>query len=341
MKHACAAGLESCPCGDAARRASSPGSSPLPVLPPFGHTQDLTGRSAALPRAGQTGLLTVSLEDYFQVGAFGAVIPRSQWYWFESRVERAAARLLDLLDHHDARATVFVLGVVAESFPELVRAIRERGHEVASKGYQHRPIRELNPGSLADDLARAREAIERATGERVLGCRISGWLTPRDRWALDVIAEQGYVYDSSMRPLLRSHAMAPATRRPHLRPTRSGLELWELPVSSVSVLGFAFPIAGGNWMRQLPAALVRRAVAHCDRTASGVPLVFYFHSWELDPEQPRIAAASPVARLRHYRNLHRMPARLRDQLAERRFVSVREWLDVEAAPAITRSSRRV
>ena len=300
---------------------------------PLGHTRDLTGRSVALPRAERIALLTVSLEDYFQVGAFGSLIPRGQWYRFESRVVLAATRMLDLLDEHGARATVFVLGVVAEQFPELVRAVRERGHEVASNGYQHRAIRELNPGAFADDLSRAREAIERATGERVLGCRVSGWLTPRDGWALDVIAEQGYVYDSSMRPLLRSHAAAPATTRPHLRPTRSGLELWELPVSSVSLFGCALPIAGGNWMRQLPPALVRRAIARCERKASGAPLVFYFHSWELDPEQPRIDAASPLARLRHYRNLDRMPARLREHLAARRFVSAREWLDVEAAPA--------
>jgi polysaccharide deacetylase family protein (PEP-CTERM system associated) len=303
------------------------------VYSPLGDTHDLTGRSVALPRTERTALLTVSLEDYFQVGAFGSLIPRGQWYRFESRIERTAARMLDLLDEHDARATVFVLGVVAEQFPELVRAVRERGHEVASKGYQHRPIGELAPGPLADDLARAREAIERATGERVLGCRVSGWLTPRDDWALDVIAEQGYVYDSSMRPLLRSHAAAPATTRAHLRPTRSGLELWELPVSSASVLGFALPVAGGNWMRQLPPALVRRAIARSERKSGGAPLVFYFHSWELDADQPKIDAASPLTRLRHYRNLHRMPERLRQHLAERRFVSARDWLDVDAAPA--------
>jgi peptidoglycan/xylan/chitin deacetylase (PgdA/CDA1 family) len=161
--------------------------SPFPVLP-----NDCTsGRSRSGPTpvgVGRVALLTVSLEDYFQVGAFGSLIPRGQWYRFESRVERATARTLDLLDEVGARATFFVLGVVAEQFPELVRSLRDRGHEVASKGHQHRAIHELSAGSLADDLSRSREAIERATGERVLGCRISGWLTPRAAWALEVIA---------------------------------------------------------------------------------------------------------------------------------------------------------
>lgn len=285
-------------------------------------------------------MLTISLEDYFQVGAFGGLIPRGQWYRFESRVEQAAVRTLDLLDECGARATFFVLGAVAERFPELVSAVRDRGHEVASKGYQHRPIGELSPGALAEDLARAREVIERASGERVLGCRVSGWLAPRDAWALDVIAEQGHVYDSSMRPIGRSHARAPGLRRPYVHRSSAGLEIWEVPVSSASLLGFDLPVAGGNWLRQLPPSIVRRAIARFDRQAGHSPLVLYFHSWELDEGQPRIDGASLLARLRHYRNLHRMPARLRAQLAARRFVSVRDWLgdeapEVSVAPART------
>jgi polysaccharide deacetylase family protein (PEP-CTERM system associated) len=276
--------------------------------------------------AGRVGLLTVSLEDYFQVAAFGSLIPRNQWYRFESRIERGAMRTLDLLDECGVRATFFVLGVVAERFPELVRALRERGHEVASKGYQHRPIAELSAGSLADDLSRSREAIERATGAPVLGCRISGWLTPRDAWALDVMADQRYLYDSSMRPMLWSHVGAASARFPHRHRTSTGRELWEIPVSSVSVLGCDLPLAGGNWVRQLPPSLVRRALARGRRQHVEAPLVFYFHSWELDDEQPRIDAASPLARLRHYRNLDRMHALLREHLAARPFTGVGEWL---------------
>ena len=278
------------------------------------------------PRA----LLTISLEDYFHVGTFGSLIPRGQWYRFESRVEQGVARTLELLDEQGARATVFVLGIVAERFPELVRAVRARGHEVASKGYQHRPIQDLAPAALADDLRRAREAIEGATGEAVAGCRISGWLTPRDAWALDVMADEGYWYDSSMRPFLRSHAGLPAARRPHVHRADSMRAIWEIPVSSLSLLGYDLPLGGGNWMRQLPQSVVRHGIAHLAQDEE--PVVLYFHSWELDPDQPRLEGASPLARLRHYRNLHRMPDRLRHHLRRYQCGSIAGWLAGQKAP---------
>lgn len=276
-------------------------------------------------------MLTVSLEDYFHVGAFGSLIPRGQWYRFESRIEQSAARTLDLLDEFGVSATVFVLGCVAERFPELVRAVRDRGHEIASKGYQHRRITEMTASELADDLARARDAIERACGQRVLGCRVSGWLTPRHDWALEVMAEQGYRYDSSMRPLLRSHAAVPHERRAHLHD--AGVrQIWEFPVSSVSVLGYDLPLAGGNWLRQLPHALVRRGIETLDGDPTA-PMVLYFQTWELDPEQPRIDAASWSARVRHYRNLDRMPERLRHYLARYSFGGISDWLGVPLSEA--------
>jgi len=268
--------------------------------------------------------MTVSLEDYFHVGAFGSLIPRGQWYRFDSRIEQSTARTLDLLDEFGVTATVFVLGCVAERFPELVRSVRERGHEIASKGYHHRRIAEMSGAELADDLVRAREAIERASGQRVVGCRISDWLTPRDSWALEVIAEQGYLYDSSMRPLLRSHAAARGERRAHRR-AAGGHGLWEFPVSSVSVLGCDIPLAGGNWIRQLPHPIARRAIDTLNRDTS-TPMVLYFQSWELDPEQPRIEGAPWSTRLRHYRNLDRMSDRLRYYLSHYEFGGISDWI---------------
>jgi polysaccharide deacetylase family protein (PEP-CTERM system associated) len=283
-------------------------------------------------------LLTISLEDYFHAGTFGSLIPRGQWYRFESRVEQGVARTLDLLDEQGATATVFVLGIVAERFPELVRSVRERGHEVASKGYQHRLIQELPPAALADDLQRAREAIEGATGEAIAGCRISGWLTPRDAWALDVMADQGYWYDSSMRPFLRSHAGIPDARHPHLHHADSMRSIWEIPVSSVSLLGCDLPLGGGNWVRQLPQAVVNSGITHLAQDEA--PVVLYFHSWELDPEQPRIDGASPLARMRHYRNLHRMPDRLRHYLRRFDCGSIAAWLAAQPAPAAQQAPER-
>jgi len=303
----------------------------LPPVDPRCRPVRLPSPTSAPARGGRSNLLTVSLEDYFHVGAFGSLIPRGQWYRFESRIEQGAARTLDLLDEFGISATVFVLGCVAERFPELVRTVRDRGHEIASKGYQHRRISEMTPVELADDLQRAREAIERASGQRVVGCRISDWLTPRDAWALDVMAEQGYLYDSSMRPVLRSHAGAPATRRAHVHRTGSS-SIWEIPVSSVSILGCDVPLAGGNWLRQLPHQLARRAIARVHRDESS-PMVMYFQSWELDDEQPRIDAASWGARVRHYRNLHRMPERLRHYLGRYAFTGISDWLGEPVADA--------
>jgi len=309
------------------------------------HPDSVRGLAA---RGGHTGtsrlqrpqaLLTISLEDYFHVGTFGSLIPRGQWYRFESRVEHGVARTLDLLDEQGATATMFVLGIVAERFPELVRAVRERGHEVASKGYQHRAIHDLPPAALADDLQRAREAIEGATGEAVAGCRISGWLTPRDSWALDVMADHGYRYDSSMRPFLRSHAELPGARRPHLHRADSMRSIWEIPVSSLSLLGYDLPLGGGNWMRQLPQTVVRRGIAHMAQ--ADAPVVLYFHSWELDPDQPRLDGASPLARLRHYRNLHRMPDRLRHYLRRFECGSISAWLAAQTVPAESPPARVV
>ncbi|MEO6526470.1 MAG: DUF3473 domain-containing protein [Gemmatimonadaceae bacterium] len=306
------------------------------LFPPIELDRRNPGANPGIPSrvpGGRKHLLTVSLEDYFQVGAFGSLIQRGQWYRFESRIEQSTARTLDLLDEFGISATVFVLGCVAERYPELVRWVRERGHEIASKGYQHRNIREMSRSELAEDLVRAREAIEQASGQRVVGCRVSDWLSPSDAWALEVMAEQGYLYDSSMRPMLRSHAHDPVTRRPHLH-TVGDRSLWEFPISSVSLLGCDLPVAGGNWFRQLPHALVRRGLARSQRDDSS-PLVVYFQSWELDPEQPRIDGASMWTRLRHYRNLDRMPAILSHYFSRYAFTGISEWLGAPVLDVFT------
>ena len=314
----------------------------LPPLELDRRFSDASREAPARARGGRTNLLTVSLEDYFQVGAFGSLIPRGQWYRFESRIEQSTARMLDLLDEFGISATVFVLGCVAERYPELVRHVRERGHEIASKGYQHRPIAELSRTLLAEDLTRAREAIELACGQRVAGCRVSGWLTPSDAWALEVMAEQGYLYDSSMRPMLRSHAGDPASRRAHVHGVGER-SIWEFPVSSVSIMGCALPLAGGAWFRQLPHGLVRRGIARAHRDSVS-PMVLYFQSWELDPEQPRIEGASAWARLRHYRHLDRMPEILRHYLSRYSFTGISDWLGVpplDVVPTRTSGALRV
>lgn len=270
-------------------------------------------------------LLTVALEDYYQVGAFNRLIQHGHWYRFETRLAKSTRRTLDLLEHHGVQATFFVLGWVAEHLPELIREVADRGHEVASKGYYHRNLSKMTPGEFRDDLARAREAIERAAGTRVVGYRMAdGWFGPQDLWALDVLAEAGYEYDSSVAPMFRRFASEPWRRfaHPHLFGERV---LWEFPISTMSVLGWNIPIAGGNWFRQFPHALVRRAVDRWVMTYSA-PFVMYFHVWELDPDQPIIRAASWLTRIRQYRGLRRMPQILSYYLDRYRFTSIGEYL---------------
>jgi polysaccharide deacetylase family protein (PEP-CTERM system associated) len=293
----------------------------------------LAQRGAGVEGAMATGphVLTVALEDYYHVGAFNRLIQRGQWYRFERRIEHATERTLDLLDEYGAKATFFVLGWVADTLPELVKLVTQRGHEIASKGYYHRNVRQLTPGEFRDDLARSREAIERAAGQRVRGYRVADqWFRPADLWALDVLAEEGYDYDSSIGPVARSYAAEPWRRFAHLH-RHGDRTLWELPISTADVFGMLIPIAGGNYFRQFPHWMVRTAVEHWTQSFTA-PFVMYFHTWELDPDQPKINSAPWVSRVRQYRNLDRMPQYLRYYLGRYRFNSASHVLGLSAAP---------
>jgi polysaccharide deacetylase family protein (PEP-CTERM system associated) len=281
-------------------------------------------------------LLSVQVEDYFQVGAFDRLIDRSTWSRFETRVNLNTHRTLDLLDRFGVKATFFVLGWVAERFPEVVQDIVARGHEVGSEGYYHRPIRQMTPEDFREDVVRAREALEQATGVRVMGHRVPHFLGPSDLWTLDVLARQGYAYDSSVRSILRRFAHQPWRHRPH-RHLGEGGGLWEVPPSSWSFLGLMVPLSGGNYFRQLPHTLVRRLVRQWHHR-HGVPFVMYFHVWELDPEQPRISASSLLTRVRHYRNLGKMNWMLPDYFREYVFSGIADYLGLTRTPAAHRSA---
>jgi polysaccharide deacetylase family protein (PEP-CTERM system associated) len=282
-------------------------------------------------------LLTVALEDYFQVGAFKHVIRAGHWDRFENRLERNTRTTLELLERFDLHATFFVCGWIAEHFPELVRLVASRGHEIASKGYHYRALRDMSPEEFRDDLARARAALESACGHRIWGFRTSHrWMSPKDLWALDVLAEEGYAYDSSISPTWRRFAGQPWRRLPHQHRFHDA-KLWEFPLSSVSCLGWSLPVAGGNYFRQLPHFFVKQAVAHWHR-AHPEPFVLYFRVWELDPEQPRISATSLLTRLRHYRNLGTMSRVLEHYFTTYRFTRIADHLQLDVRPAPTSES---
>jgi polysaccharide deacetylase family protein (PEP-CTERM system associated) len=281
----------------------------------------------------RTHVLTVALEDYFHVTPLEGIVRQDRWNRFEMRLEASTRRVLDLLDECSARATFFVLGWVADAAPELVREVAARGHEVASKGYYHRDIRGLGRQAFREDAVRAREALEWATGTRVLGYRLAQqWLRPSDLWVLDVLAESGYAYDSSVRLVFRTYAKEPWRQFPH-RTMVGDRPFLEVPLSSVRVFGLDVPIAGGNYFRQFPHSLVRRAVAHWDRHYSA-PYVMYFHTWELDPDQPRINGVSIRQQIRQYRNLKKMPAMVRHYLESYRFTSIADYFTLGEHPAL-------
>lgn len=284
-------------------------------------------------------ILTVGLEDYFHVGAFNKIIQRHQWYRFETRFERSTLKTLDLLDEFNVKATFFVLGWIADKQPEIVQEVARRGHEIANRGYYHRSIHQMTPAEFRDDLLRAHEALERASGTRICGYRVAHqWLTPSDFWALEVLAGEGYAYDSSIVPIFRSFCSEPWRRFVH-RHKCGDKEFWEFPLSTVRIGGWQVPIAGGNYFRQFPHILVKSAVAHWHRTYDA-PFVMYFHVWELDPEQPRINAASMLSRIRQYRNLNKMSWVLRDYFEKYHFCSIAEYLGIDRGQDLSSISNR-
>jgi Predicted xylanase/chitin deacetylase len=282
------------------------------------------------PSIQKQHLLTVLLEDYFHVGAFNRIIQHRQWYRFETRFEQNTLKALDLLDRYNIKATFFVLGWIADQSPDIVKEVARRGHEIASRGYYHRTIRQMTPTEFREDLQRAREALERASGMKVLGYRAAHRLSPTsDLWALDVLAEEGYAYDSSFVPNARATQAEPRLRFAHQHHC-GDKDLWVFPVSTFKLGRWMVPIAGGNYFRQIPHTLLKHAVDHWHRTYDA-PFVMYFHVWELDPEQPRISAASPINRIRHYRKLDKMEWVLEEYFSKYRFVGGAQYLGLSTA----------
>ncbi len=265
--------------------------------------------------------MSVDVEDYFQVSAFDAVVARSQWATMESRVVRNTHRLLDLFDEHQTRATFFVLGWVVERHADLVREIARRGHEMASHGYGHRLIYSQTPDEFREDIRKARHLIEDASGARVRGYRAPSFsITPRSLWAFDVLIEEGHEYDASVFPIHHDRYGLPDAPRHPYRITRQAGSLTEVPASTVQVSRFNLPVAGGGYFRLLPYAWTRWGIGRVNRREQR-PAVFYLHPWEIDPDQPRLAA-SRLSRFRHYRNLDQTEARLRRLLTDFRFDTV-------------------
>ena len=259
--------------------------------------------------------LSVDVEDWFQVGAFEDVIERSDWDGLADRVDRNVREILDLFDEGEAKATFFTLGWVARRHGPLLREVAARGHEIASHGWDHRRVFTMERAEFAEDIAKASKAIEDAAGVRPTGYRAPSFsIDQRTPWAFMELAEQGYAYSSSVAPVSHDHYGWPEAPRFGFKPL-PWAPLVEIPVTTAMFAGRRLAAGGGGFFRVLPYGFSRWAIRQVNRREER-PAVFYFHPWEIDPGQPRVAGAPLKSRLRHYTNLELMAPKLRQLIRE-------------------------
>jgi polysaccharide deacetylase family protein (PEP-CTERM system associated) len=270
--------------------------------------------------------MSVDVEEYFQVGAFEGTIKKSTWDQLDSRVSTNTAMVLDLFAESGVRATFFTLGWVAHRHPALIRRIVAEGHEIASHGWDHQRVFTMTAGEYRADLAKARAALEDAGGVAVTGYRAPSFsLDARTPWAHQVLAEEGYAYSSSVAPVAHDHYGWRESPRFAWRPLPDS-NLIELPVSVAELAGRRLAV-GGGFFRLLPAALTDVAVRQANRAGHGG--MFYFHPWEVDPGQPRVAGAPLRSRVRHYSRLGAMAGKLRALIGRHRWSRVDEVAAME------------
>ena len=259
--------------------------------------------------------LSVDVEDWFQVGAFEGVIDRDSWDGLSDRVERNCAQILDMFAQAEVKATFFTLGWVAQRHGALMRRIVAEGHELASHGWDHARVFRMDRASFGEDLKKSRAALEDASGMQVRGYRAPSFsIDQRTPWAYMELADQGYAYSSSVAPIVHDHYGWREAPRFAFRPLPWS-DLLEIPVTTAMFAGKRLAAGGGGFFRVLPYAFSRWAIRQVNRHDRR-PAVFYFHPWELDPEQPRVVGAPLRSRLRHYTNLEVMAEKLEQLLGE-------------------------
>jgi polysaccharide deacetylase family protein (PEP-CTERM system associated) len=271
--------------------------------------------------------LSIDVEDYFHAEAVTKRIRRTSWGSMESRVVSNTQHVLDLLSENEVHATFFVLGWVAEQFPELVREIHSRGHEIGCHSYWHRLIYSQTSEEFREDTRRAKDVIESAVGVRIIGYRAPSFsITKRSQWALKILWELGFKYDSSIFPIRHDLYGIPRHPRFHCHYGNNGdWRIEEFPISTWRIGSFNLPFGGGGYLRILPLAYTQQAFRSVNQRDKQ-PAIIYFHPWEIDPEQPRLNI-SLSSRFRHYTNLGRMKVRIVTLLKNYEFVPLCELLD--------------
>lgn len=284
------------------------------------------GTAAANNLGSIRNALTVDVEDYFHVEAFANHIDRNAWDGHEVRVLDNTRRLLDLFDAHSTHGTFFVLGWVAERYPQLVKDIAQRGHEVACHGWSHRLIYKQSRDDFFIETRRAKALLEDQIGAAILGYRAASYSIVRESlWALDVLCELGFRYDSSIFPVRHDKYGIPDARtEPHRYRAPGGADIVEFPLTTKDIFGYRLPVAGGGYFRLFPYALTRAALTSINRREHR-PFIFYLHPWEIDPEQPQVEAGW-FSRFRHYNNLEKCESRLKRLLHDFQFAPAIEVL---------------
>jgi polysaccharide deacetylase family protein (PEP-CTERM system associated) len=269
---------------------------------------------AAFSPSVRVNAMTVDVEDYFQVSAFEQHVSFADWDTKELRVARNVGRILDLMARHDVKATFFVLGWLAQRLPTMVREIAGAGHEIASHGFRHTRVTNQQRDDFREDVISTKRVLEDTSGQEVIGYRAASYsITEDNLWALDILAETGHRYSSSIYPI--KHDLYGIPDAPRFRFAVGASKLTEVPITTVSMFGRNWPCGGGGYFRLFPYALSKWALRHVNG-AEQQSAVFYFHPWEIDPGQPRMPGLPLRTKFRHYLNLSRLEGRLSSLLTD-------------------------
>ena len=277
--------------------------------------------------------LTIDVEDYFQVAAFDANISLDNWNSLECRVEANTEKFLELIEARSIKATFFTLGWIAERYPSLIKKVADAGHEVASHGYSHKLVYSQTQDEFRQETERSKKLLEDITQQPVKGYRAASYsITENSLWALDVIQQLGFEYDSSIYPVRHDrYGLRGGPHSPYVIELDDGATLKEFPITTVDLLGYKLPVGGGGYFRLFPFFMTQKLLQlRCKQ--ENAPFVFYLHPWELDPDQPRVAGASLLSKFRHYNNLDKVEARLATLLELFDFTTMENLL-VRAHPA--------
>lgn len=267
-------------------------------------------------------VLSIDCEDWFH----GLEIGVEHWHKFENRIERDNSKLLDLLEETGTKATFFILGYVAERFPQLVKEIARRGHEIGSHGYSHQFVYRQSPNEFRQEMIKSLEILEKLSGEKILSYRAPFFsITQSSLWALEILGNLGILFDSSIFPVINyRYGIPQAPRFPHWIDTKNASKILEFPISTIRILGKNIPIAGGAYFRIFPYQFIKAGIKSLNK--KNQPVIFYLHPWEIDPEHPKIKLPRRIS-LTHYYNLSQTEAKFKNLLRDFKFIPLKRVLE--------------